>query len=54
MFPKLASRGLLTNGDVLFYLQTGEVGELATLYQTNGLNGSVNFFQNPNALAADI
>ncbi|MBZ5625820.1 MAG: TonB-dependent receptor [Acidobacteriia bacterium] len=54
VFPKLAGRGMLNNGDVLFYLQTGEVGELATLYQTNALNGSVNFFQNPNALAADM
>jgi hypothetical protein len=54
VFPKLASKGLLTNGTVQFYLQTGEVGELATLYQTNGLNGTVNFFQNPNALAADM
>jgi hypothetical protein len=54
VFPKLASKGLLSNADVLYYLQTGEPGELATLYQTNGLNGSVNFFQNPNALASDM
>jgi hypothetical protein len=30
------------------------VGELATYYQTNGLNGTFSFFQNPNALAADM
>ncbi|HLK61986.1 MAG TPA: carboxypeptidase regulatory-like domain-containing protein [Bryobacteraceae bacterium] len=54
VFPKLAQKGLLTNATIDFYLETGEPGELATLYQTNGLNGSVNFFQNPNALAADM
>ncbi|HEY2016028.1 MAG TPA: TonB-dependent receptor, partial [Bryobacteraceae bacterium] len=54
VFPKLARRGSLTDGNVLNYLQTGEVGELATYYQTNALNGSVNFFQNPNAVAADM
>ncbi len=54
VFPKLASGGLLTNGTVQFYLETGEAAELATLYQTNGLNGSINFFANPNALAADM
>jgi len=54
VFPKLARRGSFTDGNVLFYLQTGEPGELATYYQTNGLNGSVNFFQNSNALAADM
>ena len=54
VFPKLSNRGNLSNANVLFYLQTGEPGELATFYQTNGLNGSVNFFQNPNALASDM
>lgn len=54
VFPKLAQKGLLTDGSIENYIQTGEVGELATLYQTNGLNGSVDFFQNPNALAADM
>jgi len=54
VFPKLAQKGLLNNATIDFYLETGEPGELATLYTTNGLNGSVNFFQNPNALAADM
>src|SRR5262249_14396490 len=53
VFPKLA-KGVLNNADVQFYLQTGEVGELATFLQTNGQNGTVSFFQNPNALAADM
>src|SRR5450432_1512015 len=54
VFPKLVSGGSLTNATVRGFIQDGEVGELATLYQTNGLNGSVNFFQNPNALGADM
>jgi len=54
VFPKIARRGDFTDGNVLNYLQTGEVGELATYYTVNGLNGSVNFFQNPYALGADM
>jgi Carboxypeptidase regulatory-like domain len=54
VFPLLAQGGYLNDSDVRNYIQTGEVGELATLYQTNGLNGAVNFFANPNALAADM
>jgi len=54
VFPKLSQRGSLSNGDVLYYLQTGEVGELAAYYQESGLNGSVNFFPNPNAIGADM
>jgi hypothetical protein len=53
VFPKLA-RNILNDGNVLYYLSTGEVGELATYLQTNSLNGSVNFFQNPNALGTDM
>ena len=54
VFPKLDSGGFLTDPTVRFYLETGEVGELATIYQTNELNGSVNFFKNPFALGADL
>ena len=50
-FPTLPSNGSLTNATALSYLQTGDVGTLAQFYQTNGLNGNVNFFPNPNALA---
>jgi hypothetical protein len=53
VFPKLA-RGVLNNSDVLNLIQTGEPGQLATVLQVDGLNGSVNFFPNPNALAADM
>ena len=54
LFGKLA-RGALTDANALNYLQTGEVGELATYYQTNGYNptNAVPFFQNPNALGTD-
>ncbi len=29
------------------FIQTGQVADLAYFYQTNGLNGNVNFFANP-------
>jgi Carboxypeptidase regulatory-like domain len=54
VFPNLYQGGQLSNSDVRNLIETGEAAELATLYQTNGLNGSVNFFANPNALAADM
>jgi hypothetical protein len=55
LFGKLA-KGALTDPNAQFYLQTGEVGELATYYQTNGYNpvNAVPFFQNPNALGTDF
>jgi hypothetical protein len=51
----LLARGALTDPNAQFYLQTGEVGELASYYQTNGYNpnNAVPFFQNPNALGTD-
>lgn len=54
VFSKTFAGGSLNNGTVQNLIQTGQVGDLATLYQTNQLNGSVNFFQNPNALGADM
>jgi hypothetical protein len=53
VFPQMA-RNILNNSTVVNYIETGEPGELATVLQTNGLNGKVNFFQNPNALATDM
>jgi hypothetical protein len=53
VFPQM-SRNILNNADVDYYLQTGEAGELGYFLQTNGLNGKVNFFQNPNAIATDM
>src|SRR5581483_4589795 len=52
-FAQLPSGGLLTNATILNLIQTGQVGELAATYQTNGLNGPVNFFNNPNILGAN-
>lgn len=50
VFPRLGGGGLLTNGTVANLIQTGEAAELASIYQTNALNGTVNFFRNPNGL----
>jgi hypothetical protein len=52
-FNQLASGGLLTNATISNLIQTGQVGELASTYQTALLNGSVNFFANPNILGAN-
>jgi hypothetical protein len=54
VFPKLTSKGSFDDDNVLYYLQTGEAGELADYYQYYALNGSINFFPNPNAFAADM
>ncbi len=50
VFPQLASGGLLTNSTVINDIRTGQPGTLAQVYQTNGLNGNVNFFANPYGL----
>lgn len=52
VFPNLGN-ALLTNATVQTLLRQGEVGELASIYQTNRFNGAVNFFRNPNALATN-
>ena len=52
VFPLLTGGGTLTNSTILNYIRTGQVGELANTYQTNHLNGSVNFFPNPNLQSA--
>jgi hypothetical protein len=53
IFPKL-DKSVLRTQSLLNLIETGEPAELATELQTNGLNGSVNFFPNPNALATDM
>ena len=53
VFPKLDFGGSLTNGTVRSLIQSGQVGELAATYAIDGENGPVQFFRNPNALAAD-
>ena len=58
VFPLLPGGGYISgrqqDPNVIYYLQDGEVGELASYYQTNGINGNVSFFQNPYALGADM
>jgi len=56
VFPKLSGGGLLSNPDIRYYIQTGQAGELAAVYQENGFNpnNAIPFFANPNALAADM
>jgi hypothetical protein len=53
VFPKL-DRNVLRTQSFLNLIETGEAGELAKELTVNQANGSVNFFANPNALAADM
>ncbi len=53
VFPTLTNGGTLGNATVLSNLQSGDVGTLAQFYQTNRLNGAVNFFPNQNYLGAN-
>ena len=53
VFPQLASGGLLTNATVINLVRTGQVASLADIYMTNRLNGSVNFYTNPNIQGAN-
>ena len=53
LFPSMPGAGLLTNGTVRGYIERGEAGGLATIYQQNGLNGPVQFFRNPYAYGAN-
>jgi outer membrane receptor protein involved in Fe transport len=52
IFNKLAGRGSLSDPANQTLIQNGEAAELAYQYQVNGLNGSLNFFPNPNALSS--
>ena len=54
VFPTMPSGGFLTDPTVRGLIQTGQVADLATLYQTNALNGPVQFFPQPYALGSDI
>ncbi len=53
-FAQLPNGGNLTNSTVLGDIQTGQVGELGSFYQTSGINGPVSFFANPNLLGANV
>ncbi len=52
VFAKLTGGGQLRNSTIRTLIENGEAGELAYQYQLQGLNGSLNFFPNPNALSA--
>jgi hypothetical protein len=54
VFNKLYHGGLLSDPGFQQLIQQGEAGELAYQYQVYGLNGSLNFFPNPNALETDF
>jgi hypothetical protein len=54
VFAKLQSGGFLTDSTIRNLIETGQAGQLAATYAENGENGSVSFFQNPNALGADM
>jgi hypothetical protein len=54
VFAKLYHSGLLNDPTFQTLIENGEVGELAYEYQVNGLNQSLNFFPNPNALTTDF
>jgi hypothetical protein len=55
VFPLIGSGGgALTNGNVLNLIDQGAVAELGSFYYTNGIQGNVQFFRNPNALATNM
>jgi hypothetical protein len=54
VFPLLYNNGYLTNSSVQTYLRQGQIAELANFYSYNGINGSVNFYTNPYAIAGNV
>jgi hypothetical protein len=54
VFPLLAGAGLLTNATVRSFIQSGQPGELASIYVTNRLAGGVRFTANPSVFVADV
>ena len=53
-FNAMPNAGYLTNASVVSYLQTGAVGELGNFYQSNKINGTNNYYLNPNVLGANV
>jgi hypothetical protein len=51
---QLGNGGNLTNATVRSNIQTGAVGELASYYQVNALNGPFNFYRNNKVLGANV
>ncbi len=54
VFPRLSSGGLLTNATIVNLILTQQVGQLATTYQENALNGAVDFYRNPFGLGMNM
>jgi hypothetical protein len=54
VFPNLTAGGLLTNPVITNFLISGTPADLAFIYLTNGLTGTVPFLANPNTGVVDI
>ncbi|HEX3745363.1 MAG TPA: TonB-dependent receptor [Bryobacteraceae bacterium] len=56
VLTKFSSHGDFADPNVIYYIQTGQPGELANYYQTNGLNptNAVPVYANPYVLGADM
>ncbi len=56
VLTKFSGRGDFSDSNVVTLIETGQAGELASYYQTNGLNptNAVPLFQNPYVLGADM
>lgn len=54
VFPNLVGGGLLNNSAIRTQLFNGTPADLAVIYVTNRLTGTVNFLRNPNTGVADL
>ncbi len=54
VFPNVGGAGLLTNATVTGQLLGGTPADLALIYVTNNLSGTVQFLPNPNTGVADV
>lgn len=54
VFPLLGSGGNLTNSTIRNLIDQGQVGELASTYMIQNLNGPFSFFPNPLALSTNM
>jgi len=54
VFLRLPGGGQLTNPTIQNLIEFGEAGDLATLYEQNGINGNIQFFANPYAQGSDV
>ena len=54
VFPRTVAGGLLTNATVRNRIETGQAGDLASIYFQNGLQGDVQFVPNEDIFVADL